>query len=152
MNKKRGDIFHSPLFTLLKGVSMKHETIHFNENDLVLGVRSIYEYVVLRYGGNTWQKWDRTGYSIAEDICRGMMVCDTIRFITTDIIPEPIIFQEKIVAKNGQFIDWEMQTILLNQELFEKTKWYNVDKCSHNSIYEVENLIEVRIQDVLKDI
>ena len=130
---------------------MKEELIHFGDNDLVLGVRPIYEFVVLRYGGNTWQKWDYKA-SLREIILKALYECENIRFIMKAVNVHPLLFDILLPCEYENFTNFEMQTILLNQELFEKTKWYNVDGCGHNSVYEVENLREVRIQDVLKDI
>lgn len=131
---------------------MKEELNQFGENDLVLGVRPIYFYVQLRYGGNTVEHWDRSNLNLVENIVYALCKCDNIQFIVTDIIPNPLLFKEKILPRDNHYANFEMQTILLKQELFEKTRWYNVDRCGHNSVYEVENLREVRIQDVLKDI
>lgn len=130
--------------------------IWFGDNDLILGKDPIYDQISLQYGGKTWYDYSiprlnsDSHYEI--DILNGMRQCDTIRFILRYIRPRKRLFKKKIVPCDGSYIDWELQTILLTQELFEKTKWYMVDKAPHNSIYEYENLREISIQAFLKEI
>ena len=84
---------------------MKEELICFGDNDLVLGLRPIYEYVVLRYGGNTWQKWE-SETSLKASIKRAMFESENIHFIVSGITPHKNLFKVSLSYLVGHWFEF----------------------------------------------
>ena len=133
--------------------------LRFNDNDLVLGRSYIYSKAEIIFGGRNYDRWFHEENTIQEVIDKAMKSCDTIRFFVTGVIINKSLFSRRFNPEyeRDPYTLYELQTVLLKQELFEKTVFYDIDEYEeHLNDVPYDNFIEycqkhIHIVDV-KDI
>ena len=119
--------------------------LKFNDGDLVLGRGHVYNTVQGIFGGGTYYTWFHEENTIQEAIDKAMKSCDTIRFFVTGVIINKSLFSRRFNPEyeRDPYTLYELQTVLLKQELFEKTVFYDIDEYEeHLNDVPYDNFIE----------
>lgn len=109
--------------------------MRFNDNDLVLGRSYVYTVVKEIFGGSLYTrfniKYDPRDVIIdlEKKLYIAMKKSDNIRFFINGISVNDSLFTRKYHPdiSSDYYTLYELQTVLLEQELFEKTVFYDIE-------------------------